>query len=77
VRDFYPARLIRLPEAPDSTKDEPVLSSKLTYNYRFMLEHAFGQGHAYVLVLEDDLEISPDCLLFFTWAANVNNDFQM
>jgi hypothetical protein len=61
---------------------EPVLSSRLTYNYRFMLEHAFseggggiggggggGGGHPFVLVLEDDLEVAPDALRFFTLAA--------
>ena len=71
VRELYPVRLVRLPAQPPSAKEQPVLSSRLTYNYRFMMQHAFAQGHPFVLVLEDDLEIAPDALLFFTWAANV------
>lgn len=71
VREFHPVRLVRLPQQPHGADDLPVLSSRLTYNYRFMLEHAFAQGHPFVLVLEDDLEVAPDALLFFTWAADV------
>lgn len=69
VRDFNPARLVRLPREPLASRDKPVLSSKLTYNYRFMLEHAFAQDAPFVLVLEDDLEIAPDALLYFRWAG--------
>ncbi len=62
---------MRLPAEPASSKDKPVLSSKLTINYRFMLEHAFGGGHEYVIVLEDDLEIARDALRFFALAVQV------
>ena len=41
VREFYPVRLVRLPpEAPD-VKGRPVLSSKLTYNYRCVCVYAY------------------------------------
>ena len=42
--------------------------------YRFMLEHAFAQEHDFVIVLEDDLEIAPDALRFFTWATRAMHD---
>ena len=70
VRRWDPVVLVRLPEF-HGQPETPILSSRLTWNYRFMLEHAFRQGHDYVLVLEDDLEIAPDALRFFSWAAKV------
>ena len=70
VRSWDPVVLVRLPEF-QGEPETPILSSRLTWNYRFMLEHSFRQGHDYVLVLEDDLEIAPDALRFFSWAAKV------
>jgi hypothetical protein len=72
VSDFKGANLVRLPESDDSRKG-PVLLSRLTYNYRLMLDHAFQENSEadHVIVLEDDLIISEDALVFFRQGAHL------
>ena len=70
VREFMEVRLVRLPAKPprdDKAEAEaPVLSSRLTFNYRFMLEHALLRNgdDDFILVLEDDLEVARRTAVF-------------
>ena len=50
-----------------------MLSSKLTFNYRFMMEHALANHEwaDHIIVLEDDLIVSTDFVSFFNKAAQV------
>ncbi len=72
VGDFHPAKLVRLPESESSRKG-PILLSRLTYNYRVMIEHAFQENPdaEHVIVLEDDLIVSEDALVFFRHGAEL------
>ena len=69
VADFFPSSLVRLPKGGEGAG--PVLSSRLTFNYRFMLEHAFDRCADHVIVLEEDLLVSRDFLVLFTAAVGL------
>ena len=73
VRSFFPIQHVRLPPSPPTDRASNILNSRLTQNYRFMIDHGFKMypDARHLIVLEDDLEISVDAVRFFTEAANV------
>jgi hypothetical protein len=52
-------------------RDAPVLGAKqpghawLTQHYRWAMDEVFLRGHSHVVVVEDDMEFSPDFLRLF------------